>query len=141
MIAGGIPILMTGNGFIDMSTEDTRGVMTFVFGNSANGALEIQGLTFSDMATGVFNSRITGFMGNENYSNFLNGVFESFVPLAQTELLQKFLVPYQQLLMNALNPLVSQFQSVDQLTAALVKYTGSFNTGFNGEMMCMKFYV
>lgn len=136
---GGVPVVIAGNGFIDLTSEDTRVVISFVFGkNPQNGNLKMENLTFSDIATGHFDSRITGFMGNENYSNFLNSVFESLVPLAQTELIGKLLVPYQESTMNSLNPLLSLFKNVDELTEELVKFTGPMNAGFLGQPLCTK---
>ncbi|KAL5284413.1 hypothetical protein ACFFRR_006607 [Megaselia abdita] len=136
---GGIPVVLTGKGFIDLTAQDTRVVITFVFGkNTQNGNLKMENLAFSDIATGQFDSRITGFMGDENYSSFLNNVFESAVPLAQTELLQQLLAPYAESTMNSLNPVFSLFQNVDEVTEALIKFTGPMDAGFLGQPYCTK---
>lgn len=137
---GGFPISFTGQGYVDLTAEDSRTVIKFVFGkNIENGNLKMENLTFSDIATGNFDSRITGFMDNEIYSDFLNSVLESVTPLAQTELIQQLIAPYAEETMNSLNPLLGLFQSVDELTEQLVKFTGPMDTGFLGEPLCTKY--
>lgn len=137
---GGFPIVFTGQGFVDLTAEDSRTVISFVFGkNIQNGNLKMENLTFSDIATGHFVSRITGFMDNEIYSDFLNSVFESVVPLTQTGLIQQIIAPIAEKTMNSLNPILGLFQSVDELTDQLVKFTGPMDTGFLGQPVCTKY--
>lgn len=134
---GGIPIVLTGEGFIDLIAEDSRSMISFDFGESIeNGNLKMENLTFSDIVTGRFESRITGFMGDERYSDFLNSVFESLVPLSQTEVMQQILAPYVELITNSLNPVLGLFQNVEELTEQLVRFTGPLDDGFLGQPLC-----
>ncbi|KAL5287462.1 hypothetical protein ACFFRR_008391 [Megaselia abdita] len=134
---GGIPVVLTGKGFINLTAQGTRVVITFVFGkNSQNGNLKMENLAFSDIAIGQFDSRITGFMGDENYSNFLNNVFEKAVGLSQSDLFQQLLTTRSEAAMKAFNQVVSQFQNVNEVTEALVKSTGILDAVFPGQPHC-----
>lgn len=136
VIVAGVPINMTGDGFLDMESVDGRVVISFNFGTGADGNLFMENLIFKNMSCGEFHSRNTGFMENINYTTFLNSVFESGMNLLNSELSETIMAPYADMLMNTFNPLLKQFQTVEQLTSALVIGTGNSTVGEFGLPLC-----
>ncbi|KAL5284984.1 hypothetical protein ACFFRR_006983 [Megaselia abdita] len=138
VVVGGLPIKMTGDGFLDMTMIDGRSIMSFNFGSDSNGKLTMESFTFKNMTCGEFQSRNTGFMNNVNFSTFLNSVLENGMALvsSENELVDFMTSMYSKMMLETFNPMLKMFTSVDQLTTALIAATGNATTGVVGLPLC-----
>lgn len=138
VMVAGVPIHMVGDGFLDMEIIDGRSVMSFNFGTDSTGSLTMENFTYKDMTCGEFHSRNTGFMNNVNFSNYLNSVLESSMILVSSEnaLVGFATKAYAKMMMETFNPMLKQFQTVDQLTNALIAATGNSTVGVVGLPLC-----
>lgn len=136
LTVAGVPIQMFGNGFLDIESVDGRVVITCQFGANSKGQLTMTSLKFHDMSCGQFNVRNTGFMNNDNFSNFLNSVTEDGMGLLNAQMAEVVMTPYADMLMDTFNPLLKYFTTVDQLTKALIAGTGNSTEGLFGLPLC-----
>ncbi|KAL5284422.1 hypothetical protein ACFFRR_006614 [Megaselia abdita] len=134
--AAGVPLHLTGDGFLDMESVDGRIILAMNFVTNSNGHLTMSNLKFKDMSCGQFNARNTGFMENINFSNYLNSNMESGITLLNAQLVDVVMTPYADMLMDIFNPILKQFSSVDQFTSALIAVSGNSTVGVFGLPLC-----